>query len=40
MSFGRVALLDSDFFGELSPEFDIGPSSPMASGVLLGLQNG
>ena len=40
LSFGRVTLLDLDFSGELSLELNIGPSSPMASSVFLGLQNG
>ena len=40
LSFGKVTLLDPYFSGELSPKLDIGPSSPMVSGVFLGLQNG
>ena len=40
LSFGRVTLLDLDFSRELSLELNIGPSSPMASNVFLGLQNG
>ena len=34
-----MTLLDPDLYGELCPELDIGPSSPMASGVFLDLQN-
>ena len=40
LSVGGVTLLDLDLYGELHLELDIGPSSAMASGVFLGLQNG
>ena len=40
LSVGGVTLLDLDFYGELCPEISIRPSSPMAFGVFLGLQNG
>jgi len=35
-----VTLPNSDLYGELRLELDIGPSSPMASSVFLGLQYG
>ena len=35
-----VTLLDPDLYKELRLELDIGPSSPMASSVFLGIQNG
>ena len=40
LSVGGVTFLDPDLYGELCPELDIGPNSPMISGVFLGLQNG
>ena len=35
-----VTLLDPDLYRELRLELDNGPSSPMASSVFLGIQNG
>ena len=40
LSVGGVTLLDLDLYGELCLEISIRPSSPMASGIFLDLQNG
>ena len=39
LSIGGVTLLDPNMFRELHLELNIGPRTPMASSVLLGLQN-
>ena len=40
LSIRGVTLLDLNMFGELHPELNIRPRSPMVTGVFLGLQNG
>ena len=39
LSAGGVTLLDPSLYRELHPELNIGPCSPMATNVFLGLQN-
>ena len=40
LSIRGVTLLDPNMFGELHPELNIRPCSPMVTSVFLGLQNG